>query len=256
MGIKKLEIENFIGLEYADFPKFAPITILSGRTGIGKTTVLQAIRQCDIHNLLKKENLIINNIKIQMDSDTTNIQDFRFYDRPYYLYENDARTLTRNKEKILEYANLFDCNISSITCKPIQIEGLYKLIFERRNCLPVSYQESDTLMTALTLYIKLLSIEKDGVLLIDDFNLFCHPETFNAMLYRLFEAALDRNIQIIMVTSSYEVLDSIVDYFDTINQLDKVAYYRLEKQMSGVFRACYFSGGSLKESLEEYWEIR
>lgn len=253
MGITRLKIENFISIKFSEFSNVKPITVMSGRTGIGKTTVLRAIQQYYVHNILKEEGIVSDSVRIEMDADTNSIYSFKIYDRPYHLHFREAKSLTRNKKSILDYVRNFDWNIADITCEPLEIEDFYKLTFERRDSLPVHYEESDTLLTALTLYIKLLSIEENSILLIDDFNLFCHYDTFNTMMYTILKTALDRNIQLIIVTSSCEVLDCIANaYID----LGKVAYFRLEKHPSGVLRPYHFSGEQLQEFLEDNWEIR
>ena len=40
---KSLQIENFRGLRHLDVPRLAPVTILTGRNNVGKTTVLESL---------------------------------------------------------------------------------------------------------------------------------------------------------------------------------------------------------------------
>ena len=81
MQLPSLTVEGFRGIRALELPSLGPVTLLAGKNGVGKTTVLEAIRvyasRGDSRNLLdllgKREEFVLGD---DLDGDATDFPDF------------------------------------------------------------------------------------------------------------------------------------------------------------------------------------
>ena len=95
----------------------------------------------------------------------------------------------------------------------------------------------------------IVSSQKDGVLLIDEFENGLHYETMNVLWNAIISMCRERNIQLFATTHSYECIESFVSAASDGN------VYRIERK-ENEHKAIKYTAEEATSFIDKRWEMR
>jgi len=104
-----------------------------------------------------------------------------------------------------------------------------------------------------------ISKNQNGILIIDEIENGFHYSAVSVLWKALFRMASENNVQLFIVTHSYECIESFVNVHQTMKSElgeDFVSLFRIEKNAKGEHKAFQYEADILLVGVEEQFEVR
>ena len=194
------------------------------------------------------ERIILSDEEIQNLNDDKSVRSVQFITAQWLNYNTveyvNNLVVNKQKDSLITSLKKIDGRIKDIQIgnnNTIYIDiGLSKL-------LPIQF-----IGLGVRKFITIASIvasQKDGVLLIDEFENGLHYETMDILWKAVVELCREHNIQLFATTHSYECIESFV------NASEESCVYRIERK-DNEHRAIRYNSDEASESIKKRWEMR
>ncbi|AFZ50122.1 AAA family ATPase [Dactylococcopsis salina] len=104
-----------------------------------------------------------------------------------------------------------------------------------------------------------ISENKNGILIIDEIENGFHYKTLAVLWKAMLKMAFQSNVQLFLVTHSYECIESLVNVYQTMKpelREDFVSLFRIERNAKGEHKAFQYEGDTLMVGIQEEIEVR
>ena len=104
-----------------------------------------------------------------------------------------------------------------------------------------------------------ISKNQNGILIIDEIENGFHYSAVSVLWKAVFRMASENNVQLFIVTHSYECIESFVNVHQTMKSElgeDFVSLFRIEKNAKGEHKAFQYEADILLVGVEEQFEVR
>lgn len=199
---------------HAEFNGFRQFNLIAGKNGIGKTVLLECLRdKCEYKNVMMFADYFIISGKLKESQDRK--IHAALHKNEIAFLKNEA--ISEIDKSMSIFGEIEHRNGSTASDIKFKSSNVIEDVLTKSNATKKMY-----LLTGA-----LLALESGGVLLIDDIDFGLHYTIHKPFLKRLFELAIERDVQIFATTHSLEMITAYNKVVEECNYYDIARYFEM-----------------------------